>query len=117
MSSDWQLLTEQETADKCRLSVDTLQRYRSNKVLIQGIHWQRLPGGNIRYHEGAMFEWYATLHDERASQRAIEAWQQQLLSNKKGKKRRNSTPVDQATLPVPSPPPNNGGTASEPSDL
>jgi hypothetical protein len=50
----WQLLTEQETAEKCRLSVDTLQRYRANKILIQGVHWQRLPGGDIRYHEGAV---------------------------------------------------------------
>lgn len=82
----WQLLTEQETADKLRLSVDSLQRLRAEGTLIKGVHWQNIPRGGVRYHEGAILEWYATLHDEVASQRALEAWQQQLLSNKRKKR-------------------------------
>jgi hypothetical protein len=82
-------LTEQELAERLSLSVDTLQRYRKDKVLLQGIHWQKLRGGEIRYNETLLIDWWANLHDPEAHQRAIENWQQQLLSNKRKRRQSN----------------------------
>jgi predicted site-specific integrase-resolvase len=81
-------LTEQELAERLRLSVDTLQRYRRDGVLQRGVHWQKLRGGEVRYNEELINDWWANLHDPDAHQRAIEVWQSQLLSNRKKKLRR-----------------------------
>lgn len=79
-----QLLTEEEAAAKTKMGERTLQRYRQKGILQRGIHWQRMPGGDVRYIQEMLEDWIINLHDPEAHQRAIEAWNSH--SNRRKKK-------------------------------
>lgn len=76
-------LTESQAAEMLQVSDRTLQRYRQDETLKLGVHWQKLPGGDIRYIKPLLEDWAANLNDPQAHQRAIETWRSQLLSAKK----------------------------------
>lgn len=79
----FQLLTEEQAAAILKVGERTLQRYRQQETLKQGIHWQRMPGGEIRYIEPMLLDWAANLHDPDAHLQAIENFRAQLLSHKR----------------------------------
>jgi len=81
-----QLLTEDQAAALLSMGTRTLQRYRQQKVLLQGIHWQKMPGGDVRYIQPMLEDWAVNLHDPDAHQRSIEIWRSQMLSNRKKKR-------------------------------
>lgn len=67
------------------VSADTLDRLKSDPEVgwIQGVHWQKLPRGGIRYNLALLTDWYSNAHDPAAHLRAIEAWRASLLSNRR----------------------------------
>jgi hypothetical protein len=79
------ILNAQKTADLLDISPDTLERYRKNKEVgwIQGVHWNRLPGGDYRYNAELLRDWFANLHDPEAHQHAIENFRASLPSRKR----------------------------------
>lgn len=70
------------------MSMDTLERYRSNSEIgwIQGIHWYQLPGGEYRYNRDLLIDWLANCHDPDAHSRAVQNFQDSLLSNRRKKR-------------------------------
>lgn len=78
----FELLTERQASAKLKIGQRTLQRYRKNEVLLEGIHWQRLPSGEIRYIDLLLLDWAANLHDPDAHLQAIENFRSQLPSRK-----------------------------------
>lgn len=79
---DEPFLTEEEASGLLRVSRRTLQRYRKQGLLIDGLHWQRLPGGDIRYCRPLLVDWVANRKDPTAHQAAIERWRRSLLSSR-----------------------------------
>jgi hypothetical protein len=82
----FQLLTEEQASVLLSVGERTLQRYRQQGILQQGIHWQKMPGGDVRYIQPMLEDWAVNLHDPEAHQRAIEMWRSQMLSNRKRRK-------------------------------
>lgn len=80
-----QFLTEEQAGELLQVSDRTLQRYRKDNTHLLGVHYQKLPGGGIRYIQPVLEDWMVNLHDPEAHQRAIEEFRKNLLSNRKRK--------------------------------
>jgi hypothetical protein len=78
-----QFVGKREASQRLRLSNSTMKRYRTDGRWIQGIHWVRLNSRCIRYNLELLQDWLHNRHDPRAHQRAIEAYQSGLLSNRR----------------------------------
>lgn len=78
-------LSPQNAAALLDISIDTLDRLRHDPESgwIQGVHWNKLPRGGIRYNAELLKDWFANVHDLTTHQRAIEAWRASLLSSKR----------------------------------
>ena len=80
--------SKQKASQYLNLSGTTLKRYRIQGLLIEGIHWVRLNSRCIRYNLDLIQDWLHNRHDPVAHQRAIEAYQANLLSNQRKLKKR-----------------------------
>ncbi|MEM8501855.1 MAG: hypothetical protein AAF716_01725 [Cyanobacteria bacterium P01_D01_bin.1] len=79
-------------ASKClNLSSSTLKKYRLNGEWIEGLHWVRINSRCVRYNLDLIRDWLHNRSDPAAHLRAIEIYQQNLLSNQKISKRRKSS--------------------------
>ncbi|MEM8804460.1 MAG: hypothetical protein AAGF01_00210 [Cyanobacteria bacterium P01_G01_bin.38] len=76
-----QFVSKQEATQCLKLSDTTLKRYRSQGLLIEGLHWVRINSRVIRYNLELLKDWVHNRHDPVAHQRAIAVYQASLLSN------------------------------------
>lgn len=74
---------KQQASKTLDLSGETLKRYRLDGKWIEGIHWVRLNSRCVRYNLELIQDWFHNQHDPVAHMRAIEAYQETLLSNQK----------------------------------
>jgi CHAD domain-containing protein len=81
-----QFVDKQSACAKLNLSGTTLKRYRTEGILIEGIHWVRINSRCIRYNLEMLQDWLQNRHDPAAHWRNIEAYHAQLLNNQSGKK-------------------------------
>ena len=79
------ILNAQKASELLDISPDTLERYRKDAKIgwVQGVHWNKLPGGDYRYNADLLRDWFANLHNPEAHQRAIANFQASLLSNRR----------------------------------
>lgn len=78
-----QFLTEEQAAEILQVSDRTLQRYRQNGTHQKGIHYQKMPGGGIRYINVMLQDWMMNLDDPEAHQQAIEEFRKQSAGNRR----------------------------------
>ena len=82
------LFVSKKQASECLdLSSSTLKKYRLNGEWIEGLHWVRINSRCVRYNLDLIQDWLHNRSDPSAHLRAIEIYQQALLSNQKKKKR------------------------------
>ncbi|MFM7447988.1 MAG: hypothetical protein ACKO24_05255 [Leptolyngbyaceae cyanobacterium] len=74
---------KQQASKTLDLSGETLKRYRLEGKWIEGIHWVRLNSRCVRYNLELIQDWFHNQHDPTAHFRAIEAYQETLLSNQR----------------------------------
>ncbi len=85
------LFVSKKQASECLdLSSSTLKKYRLNGEWIEGLHWVRINSRCVRYNLDLIKDWLHNRSDPSAHLRAIEVYQQNLLSNQKISKRRKS---------------------------
>lgn len=83
-----QLFVNKRQASEClSLSGSTLKKYRLNGEWIEGVHWVRINSRCVRYNLELIKDWLHNRDNPKAHMRAIETYQQSLLSNQKSKKR------------------------------
>ena len=83
------LFVSKRQASEClNLSSSTLKKYRLNGEWIEGLHWVRINSRCVRYNLELIQDWLHNRNDPAAHIRAIEVYQQNLLSSqtKRGKK-------------------------------
>jgi CHAD domain-containing protein len=79
-----QLFVNKHQASEClSLSSSTLKKYRLNGEWIEGIHWVRINSRCVRYNLELLKDWLQNKGNPKAHMRAIEAYQQGLLSGPK----------------------------------
>ena len=82
-----QLFVNKRQASEClSLSGSTLKKYRLNGEWIEGVHWVRINSRCVRYNLELIKDWLHNRDNPKAHMRAIETYQQSLLSNQKSKK-------------------------------
>ena len=82
------LFVNKRQASEClSLSGSTLKKYRLNGEWIEGVHWVRINSRCVRYNLELIKDWLHNRDNPKAHMRAIETYQQSLLSNQKSKKR------------------------------
>ena len=80
------LFVSKRTASEClNLSGSTLKKYRLNGDWIEGIHWVRINSRCVRYNLELIQDWLHNRENPTAHLRAIETYQQSLLSNRRKK--------------------------------
>jgi CHAD domain-containing protein len=75
--------TKRQASEYLNLSDATLKKYRMQGVWIEGVHWVRLNSRCVRYNLELLKDWMQNRNNPAAHQRAIEAYQSNLLSNQK----------------------------------
>ncbi|MEM1279434.1 MAG: hypothetical protein AAGG53_05280 [Cyanobacteria bacterium P01_H01_bin.152] len=79
-----QLFVSKRQASEClSLSGSTLKKYRLSGEWIEGIHWVRLNSRCVRYNLELLKDWLHNQGNPKAHMRAIEVYQQGLLSSRK----------------------------------
>ena len=86
-----QFVSKREAIESLKLSDTTLRRYRVQGLLIEGLHFVRLNSRCIRYNLDLVKDWLHNRHDPEAHQRAIDIYQESLLSNQKKIPRRTAS--------------------------
>lgn len=82
------LFVSKRTASEClNLSGSTLKKYRLKGDWIEGIHWVRINSRCVRYNLELIKDWLHNRENPTAHLRAIETYQQSLLSNRRKKSR------------------------------
>jgi CHAD domain-containing protein len=76
-------ISKQQASECLNLSSSTLKKYRLNGEWIEGLHWVRINSRCVRYNLELIKDWLHNRADPAAHLRAIEAYQQDLLSNQK----------------------------------
>lgn len=74
---------KQQASKSLDLSGETLKKYRLEGEWIEGIHWVRINSRCVRYNLELIQDWFHNRHDPAAHLRAIENYQESLLSNQK----------------------------------
>jgi hypothetical protein len=105
-----EILTKAEACDLLKVSPSTLDRYRKQELIKEGIHWSLLPGGELRFSKALLHNWVINQSDPAAHQRAIENWKALQLENRR--RRRSPNRKGQATSDDPAPRPNTTETTS-----
>jgi hypothetical protein len=108
--TDDEILTKDEAAAFLKISPRTLDRYREQAHLQEGIHWVALPGGELRFSKLLLHNWVMNQSDPEAHQRAIENWKALQLENRR--RRRSPNRKGQAPSDDPAPRPNTTETTS-----
>jgi CHAD domain-containing protein len=85
-----QFVDKQQAKKSLSLSGETLKRYRLQGEWIEGIHWVRINSRCVRYNLELIQDWFHNRHDPSAHMRAIEFYQDSLLSNQKKSTRKKS---------------------------
>ncbi|MEL6606216.1 MAG: hypothetical protein AAFP20_23660 [Cyanobacteria bacterium J06614_10] len=84
------LFVSKRKASEClNLSGSTLKKYRLNGEWIEDLHWVRINSRCVRYNLELIKDWLHNRNDPAAHRRAIEVYQQSLLSNQKTNRSRN----------------------------
>ena len=79
-----QLFVNKRQASEClSLSGSTLKKYRLSGEWVEGIHWVRINSRCVRYNLELLKDWLHNRGNPKAHMRAIETYQQGLLSSKK----------------------------------
>jgi len=86
-----QFVSKREAIESLKLSGTTLRRYRVQGLLIEGLHFVRVNSRCIRYNLDLVKDWLHNRHDPEAHQRAIDIYQESLLSNQKKTPRRTAS--------------------------
>lgn len=78
-------LNPKRAAELLDISVDTLDRYRTDAKVgwIQGVHWFQLPKGGYRHNRELLEGWLANLHDLAEHQKAVLNFRNSLLSSQR----------------------------------
>jgi CHAD domain-containing protein len=77
-----QLFVNKRQASEClSLSSSTLKKYRLNGEWIEGIHWVRINSRGVRYNLELLKDWVRNRGNPNAHMKAIEIYQQGLLSS------------------------------------
>ncbi|MGB3293603.1 MAG: hypothetical protein WBB01_11510 [Phormidesmis sp.] len=83
------LFVSKRQASEClNLSSSTLKKYRLSGEWIEGLHWVRINSRCVRYNLELIKDWLHNRNDPSAHLRAIEVYQQGLLSNQKVNRKR-----------------------------
>lgn len=82
-----QFVKKRDLAKVTGLSGDTLKKYRLSGLLIEDIHWIRVNSKLVLYNLPLMIDWIQNRSCPDAHRRAIEAYQNTLLSNQKTKRK------------------------------
>jgi hypothetical protein len=107
-----EILTKEEAAAFLKIGVRTLDRYRQQNLLQEGIHYFTLPGGDLRFSRVLLHNWVVNQADPAAHQRAIENWRAEQLENRR--RRRSPNRKGRATSDDPAPRPDTIETTSPP---
>jgi hypothetical protein len=83
-------IDKHEAAKLLKIHPGTLNRYRQEGKLTEGVHFIRLSSQTIRYNKALLEDWAANLDDPAAHRRAIEVFITSLLGNQ-FKQRRSSS--------------------------
>jgi hypothetical protein len=78
-----QFVKKREISRLTGLSGDTLKKYRLSGLLCENIHWIRVNSKVVLYNVPLILDWLCNVSDPQAHQRAIEAYQGMLLSNRR----------------------------------
>ncbi|MBW4654468.1 MAG: hypothetical protein KME20_15735 [Kaiparowitsia implicata GSE-PSE-MK54-09C] len=85
------LFVNKRTASEClNLSDSTLKKYRLQGEWIEGIHWVRINSRCVRYNLELIQDWLHNRGNPNAHLRAIELYQEGLLSHQTCKKQTRS---------------------------
>ncbi len=79
----FRFVKKREISKLTGLSGDTLKKYRLSGILCEDIHWIRVNSKVVLYNVPLVMDWLQNIHDPKAHNRAIEAYQAMLLSNRK----------------------------------
>lgn len=81
-----QLFVSERQASEClSLSGSTLKKYRLGGEWIEGVHWARLNSRCMRYNLELLKDWLQNQGNPKAHMRAIETYEESLLSSQKRK--------------------------------
>jgi hypothetical protein len=82
-----QLFVNKHQASEClNLSGSTLKKYRLNGEWIEGVHWVRINSRCVRYNLALLKDWVQNRGNPNAHLKAIQTYQQGLLSNQRRKR-------------------------------
>lgn len=81
-----QFVNKKNACEHLNLSGSTLKKYRLQGDWIEGIHWVRLNSRCIRYNLDLIKDWVHNRSNPTAHMKAIETYQNSLLSYQKLKK-------------------------------
>jgi CHAD domain-containing protein len=85
------LFVNKRKASEClNLSGSTLKKYRLQGDWIEGIHWVRINSRCVRYNLELIQDWLHNRENPNAHMRAIQLYQERLLSHQTCKKRTRS---------------------------
>jgi hypothetical protein len=88
-SVQFEFIDKHEAAKLLKVHPGTLNRYRQEGKLVEGVHFTRLSSQTIRYNKALLEDWVANQDDPGAHRRAIEVFITSLLGNQS--KKRNSS--------------------------
>jgi len=85
-ATPFEFIDKHEAAQILKVHPGTLNRYRQEGKLIEGVHYTRLSSQTIRYNKALLEDWVANRDDPAAHRRAIEVFLASLLGNQSKKR-------------------------------
>jgi hypothetical protein len=82
----FEFIDKHEAAQLLKVHPGTLNRYRQEGRLIEGIHYTRLSSQTVRYNKALLQDWAANREDPAAHRRAMEIYIASLLGNQPRRK-------------------------------
>jgi hypothetical protein len=79
-------IDKHEAAKLLKIHPGTLNRYRQEGKLVEGVHFTRLSSQTVRYNKALLEDWVANQDDPCAHRRAIEVFITSLLGNQPKKR-------------------------------
>ena len=80
-------VNKRTASERLNLSDSTLKKYRLQGEWIEGIHWVRINSRCVRYNLELIEDWLHNRGNPNAHQKAIQTYQQGLLSNQQRKRK------------------------------
>ncbi len=80
-------VNKRTASERLNLSDSTLKKYRLHGDWIEGIHWVRINSRCVRYNLALIEDWLHNRGNPNAHQKAIQTYQQGLLSNQQRKRK------------------------------